>query len=175
MAVLPTAKSTFTSTVWNSPGRANHSTNAAKFGGPNVAISEGSKVQFGDGDNIWDVARVFNDGTLYLVTTTTGRRITRRIPPSDPSWTNLWMVDGKRFRTLSESNPTPPKVIGGGPDRNLDPGNVILVGASRVRWVVDTVDKDGTVHLVTVQEGKTTYMSIDKGSRFWNSMYPVSR
>lgn len=173
MAVRPTTRSTFASTIWNSPAKARHSTNAAKFGGPNVNISEGSKVQFGDGDLVWDVIRVFEDGTLYLSAVSSGVRRTRRVPPTSPSWTNLWMVDGKRIRGLGEKNNNPaPR--GGGPNRTIDPGNVVTLGTSRVRWSVQSVLRDGTLVLVTFNGEKLVRTEVGPKSKFWNSIYTVT-
>ena len=175
MAVIPTTRSSFTSTVWNSPGKAAHSTNAAKFGGPNVNIKEGSKIQLGDGDLIWDVARVFEDGTLFLTTTSSGMRLTRRIPPDNPSWSNIWMVDEKVFRNKGDQAARETRRLGGGPNRNLQPGNVVVIGTSQVRWTVQSLLRDGTVVLITVQNEELTSTKIGPTSRLWNSMYPVSR
>ena len=175
MAVQPTSRSSFTSTVWNSPGKATHSTNAARFGGPNVNISEGSKIQIGDGDLIWDVARVFDDGTLFLATTSSGRRLTRRIPPDNESWSNIWMVDEKVFRSHGDQLARETKRLGGGPNRNLQPGNVVVLGNSQIRWTVQSLKRDGTVTLITVQDEELTTAVIGPRSALWNSMYPVSR
>ena len=173
MAVTPTTRSTFASTIWNSPAKAQHTTNAAKFGGPNINISEGSKVQFGEGSLVWDVVRVFEDGTLYLMAVSSGVKRTRRVPPTSPSWTNLWMVDGKSVR-LGESTPKPQKARGGGPKRTLDPGNVILLGNTKVRWTVESVLRDGTVKLYTSNGDKLVYTTVGPTSKFWNSMYTVA-
>lgn len=174
MAVVPTTRSSFTSTVWNSPGRATHSTQAAKFGGPNVRISEGSKVQFSSGSVVWDVARVFEDGTLYLTTMSSGRRMTRRIEPHDKAWTNLWMVDGKRLRQLGQTTQAPESPVGGGPNRNIDPGNMVTLGLSQVRWTVDSVLRDGTLRLSTFNGEDLVHTEVGPKSKFWNSIYTVS-
>ena len=174
MAVIPTTRSAFTSTVWNSPGKATQSTNAAKFGGPNVNISQGSKVQFGDGTSIWDVMRVFDDGTLYLSTVSGGNRITRRVPPSSPSWTNLWMVDGRRLRRLGANLKAPEAKVGGGPNRNVDPGNVVSLGLYNVRWTVETVLRDGTLKLYSFNGDRIIRTDVGPMSKFWNSIYTVN-
>lgn len=173
MAVRPTTRSSFTSTVWNSPAKATHSVNSARFGGPNVNISEGSKVQFGDGDSIWDVVRVFEDGTLFLSTVSFGRKITRRVPPSSSSWTNLWMVDGKRLKSLS-AKVQEDKPRGGGPNRTIDPGNVVTLGVSKARWTVMSVLRDGSLLLQTYNGEKLLSTTVGPKSTYWNSIYPVN-
>lgn len=174
MAVQPTSRSTFASTIWNSPAKARHSTNAAKFGGPNVNINEGSKVQFGDGDTVWDVARVFEDGTLFLTANSSGRKMTRRIPPSSPSWSNLWIVDGRRLPSVkSKTQETRPK--GGGPNRNIHPGNVVTLGTSLVRWSVVTVARDGSLGLQAYNGERLLSATVGPLSKLWNSIYPVMR
>lgn len=174
MAVIPTTRSSFTSTVWNSPSRATHSTNGAKFGGPNVRISEGSKVQFSSGTVVWDVARVFEDGTLYLTATSSGRRMTRTVGPHDKAWTNLWMVDGKRLRTLGQTTQAPDAPIGGGPNRNIQPGNVVTLGLTQVRWTVESVLRDGTLKLSAYNGERLIHSEVGPKSKFWNSIYSVS-
>lgn len=172
MAVNPTTRSSFTSTIWNSPRRATHSTNGAKFGGPNVNISEGSKIQFGDGDLVWDVARIFEDGTLYLTAVSSGQRRTRRVPPSSSSWTNLWIVDGKKVGLNSTEAPKTPR--GGGPNRNIDPGNVVIIGRSKIRWTVRSVLRDGTLVMYTAKDGKVTSLNVGPQSKFWRELYVAS-
>lgn len=174
MAVLPNTKSAFTSTVWNSPARATQSTNAAKFGGPNVNINQGSKVQFSGGLTIWDVVRVFEDGTLYLAAVTGGERITRRITPTSPSWTNLWIVDGRRLRTPGTSLKAPKDRVGGGPNRNVDVGNVVTLGLSGIRWTVESVKSDGAIVLQTFNGKKISSMEVGPMSPMWNSIYIVN-
>lgn len=172
--VIPTSRSSFSSTIWNSPGKARRSINSAKFGGPNVAIKEGSKVQFGDGDLVWDVARVFDDGTLYLVSVSSGVRRTRKVPPGSKSWTNLWMVDGKHFTAGNQDNQvTKEKKRGGGPNRTIDPGNVVTVGNSRVRWIVVSVARDGTLTLRSYSGDNVASMQVGPKSKNWNSIYTV--
>lgn len=174
MAVRPTTRSSFTSTIWNSPARARHSTNAAKFGGPNVNISEGSKVQFGDGDLVWDVVRVFEDGTLFLSAVSSGSKRTRRVPPSSSSWTNLWMVDGKRLRNLGDTKQKAEKPRGGGPNRTIDVGNVVTLGSNRVRWSVQSVLRDGSLVLQTYNGEKLVTTTVGPRSKMWNSIYTVN-
>ena len=174
MAVQPTTKSSFTSTVWNSAAKAAQSTNAAKFGGPNVSIKQGSKVQFGDSTSIWDVARVFADGTLFLTTVSSGVKRTRRVPPSSPSWTNLWMVDGRRLRRLGADLKAPEAKKGGGPNRNIDPGNVVTLGLSQVRWTVESVLRDGSLLLQTFNGSEITHATVGPTSKLWNSIYTVN-
>ena len=147
MSVVPTTRSSFTSTIWGGAARGRHSVNAAKFGGPNVKITEGSKVQFTTGKSVWDVVRVFNDGTIYLVSTSGGERKTRMVEPEDPSWHNLWIVDRRRF----SNSPLLADVeaVGGGPNRDLRPGTVIIVGDSQLRWVVQSVLRDSSVIIQT--------------------------
>lgn len=171
MAVQPTTRSTYTSTLWNSPARATHSTNAAKFGGPNAVIREGAKVKFNSGSVIWDVARVFEDGTLLLTSVAAGVKRSRRVTPASSSWTNLWMVDGKRVSRQMEEGAVP---LGGGPNRNLDPGNVVTVGTSRIRWTVESVLRDGTVTLRTSNADKILRSTISPKSSMWYSMYLVN-
>lgn len=174
MAVIPNNKSAYTSTIWNSAGRGNHSVNVQKMGGPNVNIAEGSKVQFSEGDTIWDVVRIFDDGTLYLSSVASGSKISRRVPPSSPSWTNLWMVDGRRLRTLGATTAAPESPIGGGPNRNVDPGNVVTLGASDVRWSVSQVKRDGTLILVTYNGVRLVEAEVGPMSKLWNSVYTVN-
>lgn len=174
MSVQPTTRSTFASTIWNSPGKAMHSTNAAKFGGPNVKITEGSKVQFGSGDLIWDVVRIFEDGTMHLSTVSSGQKRTMKVPPSSKSWTNLWMVDGRRLRNLGDIKQVQEKSRGGGPNRNIEPGEVVTLGNSSVRWVVQSILRDGTLNLQTFNGQKVTNSVVGPRSKFWNSIYSIS-
>ena len=174
MAVTPTTRSSFTSTVWNSPGKATHSVNGAKFGGPNVRIMEGSKIQFSSGSLVWDVARVFEDGTLYLTTVSSGRRMTRRVEPHDKAWTDLWMVDGKRLRTLGQTTQAREAPTGGGPNRNIQPGNMVTLGLSQIRWTVNSILRDGTLQLIAYTGERLTQTEVGPKSKFWNSIYSVS-
>lgn len=171
--VRPTTRSSFTSTIWNSPRKALRSTNSAKFGGPNVNLTEGSKVRFNDGAITWNIDRIFEDGTLHLSAMSSGVKRTRTVAPSSPSWTNLWMVDGKRVG-LGETVTAPPKPTGGGPDKTLDPGNVVIIGNSTVRWTVESVLRDGTVKLYTVHGDKLTYTSVGPMSKYWYSLYTAN-
>lgn len=174
MAVQPNNRSAYTSTLWNSAAKASHSVNAAKYGGPSVNISEGSKIQFSEGEAVWDVVRVFADGTLYLATVSSGSRITRKIPPTSPSWTNLWMVDGKRLRTPGATVAAPASPAGGGPNRNIDPGNVVTLGASDVRWSVYEVKRDGTIVVQTFNGERVVTAEVGPMSKLWNSIYTVN-
>ena len=171
--IQPTSRSSFTSTQWNTAGKAKHSTNAAKYGGPNVNISEGSKVQFGDGTVVWDVVRVFADGTLFLSAMSSGVKRTRKVPPESKSWSNLWMVDGKRTSAGRQNQQERPR--GGGPERTIDPGQVVTLGTSKVRWVVRSVLRDGTLELASYNGENVVATSVGPKSKFWNSIYPVSR
>lgn len=173
MAVRPTTRSSFTSTIWNSPRKALRSVDGAKFGGPNVNLVEGAKVKFNDGSVTWTIDRIFDDGTLHLSAMSSGVKRTRKIPPSSPSWTNLWLVDGKRVG-LGDTVAAPPKPAGGGPNRTLDPGNIVIIGNSTVRWTVESVLRDGTVKLYTVQGDKLTYMSVGPMSKYWYSLYTAN-
>lgn len=171
--IIPTTKSSFTSTIWNSPAKASRSISGSKFGGPNINISVGSKVQFGDGNLIWDVARIYEDGTLHLTAVSSGRRITRKVPPSSASWTNLWMVDGKSVRKENTGGQSQ-LLKGGGPNRNFGPGNVLHIGNSRIRWTVISVYRDGTVKLQAMSGDKVVTTNVGPKSKFWNSMYSVN-
>lgn len=170
--VIPTTRSSYTSTIWNSPARGSHSVNSAKFGGPNITIYEGSKVQFGSGRLVWDVARVFEDGTMYLTSVSAGVKRSRTVKPGSSSWTNLWMVDGKRSSRDTEEGRK--SMLGGGPNRNLDPGNVITIGNARVRWTVDSVLRDGTVSLRTMSGDKVLRATVGPRSIYWHLMFTVN-
>lgn len=174
MAVQPTTRSSFTSTIWNSAAKATHSINPVKFGGPNVNIREGSKVQFGDGRAVWDVVRVFEDGTLFLTTVSAGTKRTRRVPPSSASWTNLWIVDGRKLRVPGSEIQAPSTPMGGGPNRTIDPGNVVTLGMSPVRWVVKSVARDGTLMLETFNGDKIVTTTVGPQSKLWNSIYALN-
>ena len=169
--VKPTNRSSFTSTVWGGAGKGRHTTNAAMWGGPNVNIKEGSKVQFRDGDTVWDVMRVFNDGALHLTSVAGGRKMTRKVAPSSQSWANLRMVDGRRFA----SNDTEPKPKqGGGPGKTLEVGNVVVLEGSKVKWTVESILRDGAVRLYTMQGEKISYATVGPKSRYWELMLQVS-
>lgn len=170
MPVQPTSRPSFTSTVWQSPSRASASVNAAKFGGPSVKIVVGSKVQFVEGYTVWDVSRIFGDGTLYLSTMTGGRRLTRQVEPSDPSWKNIRSVDGRVLRSTPSSSKPP--VRGGGPNGNITIGTSVLVGSSNVRWVVQDVKRDKSLVLSALIGDTIKTMTIGPLSRLWNSVYP---
>lgn len=171
--VQPVTRSTFTSTVWNSPAKARRTVQGGVFGGPNIKISEGSKVKFGDGNVIWDVLRVFADGTLHLSAVSSGRRITRKVPPTSNSWSNLWMVDNRGVRI--DDSPLKPQVPnGGGPNRTLGVGNVVVIGNSSVRWTVESVLKDGTVTLKAFNGKNLVSTEVGPKSRFWEQMYSVN-
>ena len=171
----PSNPSAYSSTIWNKPAKAYHSVNAPLFGGPNVNIKEGSKVQFADGQVVWDVARVFNDGTLYLVATTSGTRITRKIPPTSTSWTNILMVDSRRFKQNEVKITDQKAPIGGGPGRNIDPGNIISLGNSKVKWVVDEVRVDGTLVVQSFSGDKVTRAEIGPASKYWDSIRAINK
>lgn len=136
-------------------------------------LSEGSKVRFNDGTVTWTIDRIFADGTLHLSAVSSGQRRTRKVPPTSSSWTNLWMVDGKRVG-LGETAAAPSTPRGGGPNRTIDPGNIVLLGNSTVRWTVESVLRDGTVILYTLQGEKITRITVSPLSRYWNSLYAVN-
>lgn len=171
--VQPVSRSTFTSTVWNSPAKAKRTVNAAKYGGPNIKLREGMKVQFSDGTLIWDILRIFADGTLHLSAVSSGRRITRKVSPSSSSWENLWVVDNRGVR--QDTSPITPQVPkGGGPNRTLGVGNVVVLGKSSVRWTVEYVKKDGTVVLKAFNGKNLVSTEVGPKSRFWEQMYSVN-
>ena len=171
--VAPVSRSTFTSTVWNSPARARRTVNGAKFGGPNINLKEGMKVQFTDGSLIWDILRIFEDGTLHLSAVSSGRRTSRKVSPSSSSWENLWVVDNRGVKR--DSSPLTPQVPrGGGPNRTLGVGNVVVLGRSSVRWTVETVLKNGAVRLRAFNGSNTVTTEVGPKSRFWEEMYTVN-
>lgn len=171
--IQPTTRSTFTSTIWNSAAKATRTVNSAKFGGPNKNISVGSKVKFGEGDLEWDVLKIFEDGTLHLSAVTSGKRITRKVPPTSPSWTNLWMVDGKGIN-VNDRPTTDQRPRGGGPNRTLGVGNVILLGKSSVRWTVESVYRDGTVRLKSFSGDRLVTTEVGPKSPYWKLMHPLN-
>ena len=174
MAVIPETRATFTSTIWNDSAKGSHSTNASRMGGPNVNIYEGSKIRFGDSVLVWDVLRVFDDGTLFLSAVSMGTKMTRKVTPTDSSWTNVWMVDGRRLRLENPSDMVPELPRGGGPNRTIDPGNVVTLGISPIRWIVIDVARDGSLSLQTYNGVKVVDTVVSPKSQLWNSVYVIN-